>query len=50
MIGDYVAVCIGVLAAALYLGYGLWRRRERSRQQAELNAHYGSGPHEEETP
>ena len=50
MIGDYAAVCIGVLAAALYLGYLAWRKSARRKQQAELNRHYGSEQQGEEKP
>ena len=41
MNGDLIAAWMGGLSAALYLGYLLWRKRARRRQQEQLNRRYG---------
>ena len=41
MNGDMLAICLGVLAAVLYLLYLLWRKRESRRQREQLAQHYG---------
>ena len=47
MNGDVMAVCLGAAAAALYLAYLLWSRRENRKQREQLARHYGN---EEESP